>query len=132
MDTYQLVAVLGELGSVSDSPPPHCRAAQAPWQWLGGERQLQGSSVPLLRAHPPLSEPRKTGEGQIFVNDQMPCDFNSCGPGLTSERYLVLRDLLGFNSEGTAQVSRPLALPVVRDFKSGVNRAEAEGLARAV
>lgn len=39
------------------------------------------------------------------MNDQMPCGFDSCGPGLTSERYLLLRDLEGFNSEGTAQVS---------------------------
>lgn len=66
------------------------------------------------------------------MNDQMPCEFDSCGPGLTSDRYLGLRDLVGFNSEGTGQVSRPLALPVVRDFKSEINRGEVEGLARAV
>lgn len=66
------------------------------------------------------------------MNDQMPCGFDSCGPGLTSERYLVSRDLVGFNSEGTAQVSRPLALPVVRGFKSEINRGEVEGLVKAV
>lgn len=62
----------------------------------------------------------------------MPCEFDSCGPGLTSETYLVLRDLVGFDPEGTALVSRPLALPVVRDFKSEINRGEVEGLLRAV
>lgn len=39
------------------------------------------------------------------MNDQMPCEFDSRGPGLTSERYLVLRDLAGFDPEGTAEVS---------------------------
>lgn len=47
--------------------------------------------MPLLLAHPSLSEMKKWD----YMNDQMPCEFNSCGPGLTSERYLVLRDLMG-------------------------------------
>lgn len=66
------------------------------------------------------------------MNGQMPCEFGSRGPGLTSGSYLVLRDLAGFDPQGTAQLLRPLALPVVRDFKSEINRGEAEGLVRAV
>ena len=66
------------------------------------------------------------------MNDQMPHASDRRGPGLTSERCLVLRDLAEFHPEGTAQVSRPPALPAVRDFKSEINRGEVKGLVRAV
>lgn len=59
LDNYQLVAVPGELGSMSDSLLPHYRAAQRSLAVTWGERWLQGRSVPLLPAHPPPSEPKK-------------------------------------------------------------------------
>lgn len=131
MGNYQLVAVLGELGSTSDSPSPHYQAAPRSLAAAAGRGGCEAAlccscgTSPALRAE-------KTAGREIFVNDQMPCEFDSRGPGLTSGSYLVLRDLAGFDPEGTAQLLRPLALPVVRDFKSEINRGEAEGLVRAV
>lgn len=125
-DNYQLVAVLVELGSMSDSPSPRSLAVAGV---RGGCKAAPCRSSQRILCSPS----RKNGkEGEIFANDQMSCEFNRCGPGLTSERYLVLMDFVGFDPEGTAQVSRPIALPVVRDFKSEINRGEVEGLARAV
>lgn len=56
-------------------------------------------------AHPLLSKWKKNGRGTIFVKDKIPRELSHCGPGLTSERYLVLRDLAGFHPEGAARVA---------------------------
>lgn len=39
------------------------------------------------------------------MKDKIPRELSHCGPGLTSERYLVLRDLAGFHPEGAARVA---------------------------
>lgn len=69
LENYQFVAVLGELGSVGDSLPPHYQAAQHPLAVTDGEGQLQGSSILLLPEHPLLSEPKKWEREEIFVSD---------------------------------------------------------------
>lgn len=81
---------------------------------------------------PLFSKWQKKRRGAIFVNDQMPHASDHRGPGLTSERCLILRDLAEFHPEGTTQVSQPPTLPAVRDSKSEINRGEVKGLARAV
>lgn len=104
-------------------------------RWRSG--QLQGSSMPLPPSasqpvRPLFSKWQKKRRGAIFVNDQMPHASDHRGPGLTSERCLILRDLAEFHPEGTTQVSQPPTLPAVRDSKSEINRGEVKGLARAV
>lgn len=92
--------MLGELGRREDSLSHHCQALRQAYKVM-----TTSSWHTAICTSFAFQVEKKNGRGTIFVKDKIPRELSHCGPGLTSERYLVLRDLAGFHPEGAARVA---------------------------